>query len=180
MTGEKRYKDFVQSMEIYRWSNGCNFESEKKINNGLHYYRPSCPLAESTLQPHNKVLWGHALESNLVYLFEQRIGMGTLSRNEERIDFFGCRGTLKFLTVEQLPLNNIKWLPRLDKLFSAFSIPPRETSDGKVSDTCGFVGKADRIISYEYLKFDEILTFQVDCPQRTPNRIGSSPSARFA
>lgn len=30
MTGEKRYKDFVQSMKIYRWSNGCNFESEKK------------------------------------------------------------------------------------------------------------------------------------------------------
>lgn len=49
--------------------------------------------------------------------------MSTLSRKKERIDFFGCGGTLKFLTVEQLLLNNIKWLPRSDKLFSAFSIP---------------------------------------------------------
>lgn len=112
----------------------------------------------TNLQPHNKVLWGHALESDLVYLFEQRIGMSTLSRNKERIDFFGCGGTLKFLAVEQLLLDNIKWLSRFDKLFSAFSIPPRETGDSEISDACRFVGKADESsISNEHLRSDKMI-----------------------
>lgn len=84
--------------------------------------------------------------------------MSTLSRNKERIDFFGCGGTLKFLAVEQFLLDNIKWLSRFDKLFSAFSIPPRETGDSEISDACRFVGKADESsISNEHLRSDKII-----------------------
>lgn len=95
-------------MKIYHWSNGCNFENEKKSIIGYTTIHRLVPPSLTNLQPHNKVLWGHALESDLVYLFEQRIGMSTLSRNKERIDFFGCGGTLKFLAVEQLLFDNIK------------------------------------------------------------------------
>ena len=99
------------------------------------------PAAQS-LEAHDELLCGDALERNLVHLFKERVRVRALAGDEEPVDLFGRRGALELLAVEQLGLDHLERLARLCKLFGALAVPAAVAGRDEVGDTGRLVGEA--------------------------------------